>query len=83
MSQINCELCVLVTQHALPQCQFHHTSDLEGNPLNCDCNLRWLPAFLNTVTEVQFVTCATPDNLNGSIVANLTEDQLICGESRP
>lgn len=57
-------------------------SDLSDNPLNCDCNIRWLPEFLRSANESEDspATCATPVTLAGNAVFNLTEDVFLCGK---
>ncbi len=53
--------------------------NLNSNPVECDCALRWLPTFLESRSSLLLSgTCA---NLNGAAINSLTEDQLICGES--
>ena len=53
-----------------------HARYLDDNPLQCDCNINWLPSFLERVDH-DLPTCATPDDLNG---IPLTEDPLLCCE---
>ncbi|GIX97246.1 uncharacterized protein CDAR_103521 [Caerostris darwini] len=41
--------------------------DLENNPLNCDCNIRWINSTFKVHMELSG-TCATPSDYNGSQV---------------
>ncbi|KAH7983425.1 toll-like receptor 3 [Rhipicephalus sanguineus] len=48
---------------------------LDGNPLDCDCNAR----FLNQIPESWTTPpCVTPDRLKGRLVKNIGISQLIC-----
>ena len=55
---------------------------LTRNPLNCDCNLRWFPAFRDgSIQAVNAIgACSLPDYLNGVNIYNLTEEQFVCGK---
>lgn len=55
---------------------FHHLKrlDLYGNPLNCDCNLRWV-AKLDLETNGR---CNQPEELNGQLVSNIPVSQFTC-----
>uniref|UniRef100_A0A0C9SEH4 Putative toll-like receptor 5 n=1 Tax=Amblyomma americanum TaxID=6943 RepID=A0A0C9SEH4_AMBAM len=50
---------------------------LTGNPLRCDCNLRFAlsypPSWLGAA-------CETPEQLNGRLLKDLTEEQLTCAD---
>lgn len=54
------------------------------NPIQCDCDLRWLVPFrdmnTNLFTGGVRGTCREPANLNGSLLEHITEDQLVCSE---
>lgn len=54
----------------------HHLKrfDLYGNPLNCDCELRWL-AKLKLGTSGR---CNRPDELNGTLIENIQVRQFTC-----
>lgn len=57
---------------------------LSGNPLRCDCELRWFPAFRDSsIGAVSSVigSCDVPANLNGAQLRQLSEDQLLCSKS--
>lgn len=56
----------------------HHLKrfELYGNPLNCDCELRWLARFrLETSGR-----CNRPDVLNGTMIENLAARKITCLE---
>lgn len=59
---------------------------LAHNPLRCDCELRWVPAFLNGSRSPlfsNFGTCETPANHNGTALATLDIEDLICNCTPP
>lgn len=53
----------------------------DGNPLTCDCLLRWLPGFL-AGSSVPLITtagtCNSPLALNSSEVSTLSDEDFIC-----
>lgn len=52
---------------------------LEGNPIICDCNIRWLTSWLKVTNHnIDEVTCAFPLYLYQEKVENLTPDQFVC-----
>lgn len=55
---------------------FHHLKrfDLYGNPLNCDCDLRWVSK-LNLETNGR---CNQPDDLNGTLIGNIRPRHFTC-----
>lgn len=55
---------------------FHHLKrlDLYGNPLNCDCDLRWV-AKLKLDTSGR---CEQPDDLNGTLISNIPLKEFTC-----
>lgn len=55
---------------------FHHLKrlDLYGNPLNCDCNLRWV-AKLDLETNGR---CNQPEELKGELISNIPVSQFTC-----
>lgn len=55
-----------------------HELNLDNNPLRCDCELRWLPAFIQSSTRVTTGSCNVPAHLNGVDLDLLTQDQLLC-----
>lgn len=57
---------------------FIHRS-LGSNRVQCDCNLRWLPSFLESRDSALLINgnCV---NLDGASISSLSEDQLVCGE---
>ena len=50
---------------------------IDGNPLNCDCKLRW---FKTLPRNLGAITCTAPTNLNGQNLVSLPDDQLVCGK---
>ncbi|CAH1792672.1 unnamed protein product [Owenia fusiformis] len=70
------------------KCVFHQFEKLaeinmNGNPLLCDCRLKWLHAFIKEnygpLVGVLPWTCAAPENLRGQYFAQLDPTQLQCG----
>lgn len=59
-----------------------YTRSVLGNPIVCDCELRWFPAFRNSsiMATTMIGTCDTPINLNGVSLQQITEDQLMCSK---
>lgn len=55
---------------------FHHLKrlDLYGNPLNCDCDLRWV-AKLELDTSGR---CSQPDELSGKLISNIQVKDFTC-----
>ena len=51
---------------------------LHSNPLNCDCEQRWLPAWLKTLGNASHlsnsVSCHSPDWLSGRRIVSLESD---------
>ena len=55
-------------------------SHLSENPLGCDCGLRWLVDYLESVPPGSQVDDWTCEHGNGSTITTPTKPQLICGE---
>lgn len=55
----------------------HCSRELSSNELICDCQLRWLVDYLDSLSQVDDWTC---EFSNGSIITRPTKAQLICGE---
>ncbi|KAH3711426.1 hypothetical protein DPMN_071095 [Dreissena polymorpha] len=54
---------------------------LFGNPLNCDCQMRWLIATVQdkqSKLEVYGGVCSKPAHLNGRNILNITQADLNC-----
>lgn len=57
-----------------------YSRTLGGNPLECDCRMRWFPAFRESINALSNIgTCSTPEELSGIGLQGLTEDQFVCG----
>ncbi|XP_072900426.1 trophoblast glycoprotein-like [Hemitrygon akajei] len=57
---------------------------LSSNPLRCDCGLRAMYQWLKNssqVGDVQELTCAHPESLNGTLLGQLTPEDLRCPET--
>lgn len=50
-----------------------------GSGLHCDCNARWLKAWL-LERKLDDITCATPAHLTGTTVTKLRDSDFVCGE---
>ncbi len=55
------------------------TIHLEGNPIICSCNLKHLKLF-GTETQFPRAQCASPDDLAGQFVDEITPEQYNCSE---
>lgn len=55
---------------------------ISGNPLNCDCNLRPLTNFYETVLEVpqsfRDIVCHSPESLADKPLFEIPDDNLNC-----
>lgn len=49
-----------------------------GSGLHCDCNARWLKAWL-LERKLDDITCATPAHLTGATVTKLRDSDFVCG----
>ncbi|XP_064392597.1 uncharacterized protein LOC135340207 [Halichondria panicea] len=56
--------------------------NLGGNPLRCDCELRWFPEFLADTSTSPLLpleaTCNFPLNLNGQNIRDFSVDDFLC-----
>ncbi|CAF1082983.1 unnamed protein product [Didymodactylos carnosus] len=55
---------------------------LSGNPLECDCHLRWLRTNLNRLEYPVYSddpVCEMPKALSGKKIQSLREEQFVCG----
>ncbi|CAF3754613.1 unnamed protein product [Rotaria socialis] len=62
------------------------TIGLTGNPLHCNCHLRWLKQWLIKNYDYDLIkflqwTCATPVNLVGKQLTVIDEHDMICSEN--
>jgi len=55
---------------------------LNTSSLLCDCNIRWLPEWINQ-TGVEGVrgTCAHPEHLKGRLLTSISSDQFTCEDT--
>ncbi|XP_073250195.1 uncharacterized protein [Porites lutea] len=74
-----------VTENEILQLQHSLFLSLGRNPFKCDCNLEWLRRRLLGLHEhfprllhVETIKCATPANLEGRTLVNLSKD-VLCG----
>ncbi|CAF1402598.1 unnamed protein product [Adineta steineri] len=63
------------------------TIGLTGNPLNCDCHLRWIKQWLKNNYEQDLMkflqwTCDKPKNLLGKQLTTIHEQDMICYENK-
>lgn len=61
------------------------TIGLTGNPLHCDCDLRWLKQWLIKNYDYDLIkflqwTCTTPMSLHGQQLTIIDESDMICSE---
>lgn len=57
---------------------FLYCSNLQGNPLVCDCKLKWLSDKLRSLGDRSNVTCESPFSVSGQLVSELSPDQFLC-----
>ena len=76
----------------ISECCFHGFSaltviDLDGNPLHCDCKLKWLNLFieerekLKNYFQKEYYICATPSLFSGRKFHNISVNELRCSGS--
>ncbi|VTJ88787.1 Hypothetical predicted protein [Marmota monax] len=58
---------------------FHISSD----SFLCDCQLKWLPPWLESTTLQAFVTatCAQPESLKGQSIFSVPPERFVCGKT--
>lgn len=56
-----------------------------GNPLNCDCNVRPVRRWLATLTQVppewSDITCTGPSHVAGRLLAEVSEELMTCDKN--
>jgi len=62
------------------------TIGLTGNPLDCNCHLRWIKKWLRINYDQDLIkflqwTCAKPENLVGKQLTAIREEDMICHEN--
>jgi Leucine-rich repeat (LRR) protein len=79
------QICTL-HKHQLYKYKNLKTIGLTGNPLHCDCHLRWLKQWLIQNYDYDLMkflqwTCATPIKLLGRQLTIIDEQEMICTEN--
>lgn len=78
------QICTLKKQQ-LYKYKHLKTIGLTGNPLHCDCHLRWLKQWLIKNYDYDLIkflqwTCASPKKLVGKQLTMIDEQEMICSE---
>lgn len=78
------QICTL-NQHQLYKYKQLKTIGLTGNPLHCDCHLRWLKQWLIKNYDYDLIkflqwTCASPKKLFGKQLTMIDEQEMICSD---
>ncbi|CAF0847688.1 unnamed protein product [Didymodactylos carnosus] len=78
-------LCTINEENIIPIYPQLKTIGLTGNPLHCNCKLKWLIIWLDKnydrdlIKFLQWI-CITPKKLNNKPLTSLTIDDLICND---
>jgi len=71
-----------IQENPFEACALLSTVTINTTSLLCDCNIRWLPEWVNRtgVVGVKGV-CAHPENLKGRLVTSISSDQFTCDDT--
>ncbi len=75
-----------ITKHQLYKYKNLKTIGLTGNPLHCNCHLKWIKQWLIKNYDYDLIkflqwTCATPEKLSGKQLTIIDEQEMICTEN--
>ncbi|XP_071823196.1 uncharacterized protein [Apostichopus japonicus] len=54
--------------------------NIHENPWSCDCNLKWLIAYIELITIDNLTECVSPTELSGKVISLLSESDFQCYE---
>ena len=57
--------------------------DLTGNPLNCDCSVKWLNELFSSNSDLPRPLCQSPDKLHGQVMGEIKDKDLKCKSGGP
>ncbi|PIK37897.1 hypothetical protein BSL78_25274 [Apostichopus japonicus] len=54
--------------------------NIHENPWSCDCNLKWLIAYIELITIDNLTECVSPTEMSGKVISLLSESDFQCND---